>query len=59
MAVLQALLLASICCIPMVLGTIHDMAGGSADDLLEPIAVDISPDQTLGDIVKNAFGSTA
>ena len=54
MSAVQALLLAVCCCSPLVLGVIHDIDG--RDDLVEPIAVEISPDDHLGSVAESVLG---
>ena len=50
----QALLLAVCCFSPLALGVIHNMQEG--DEMIQPLEVDISPDEDLGDIAKTALG---
>jgi hypothetical protein len=55
MSALQGLLLALCICCPLVLGVIVDRR--AAEDLMEPMAVEISPDDHLGSIAKSVLGS--
>ena len=55
MSVLQGLLLAVVCCLPLALGVILDRSP-AADDLVEPVAVEISPDDHLGSIAEKVLG---
>lgn len=49
----QILLLAACCFAPFVLGIIHNLED---DELIQPLEVDISPDDDLGYVAENLLG---
>ena len=49
---MQALLLAAYCFAPLVVGVIHNLERQTDDELVQPLAVDISPDEDLSDLVE-------
>ena len=49
---LQGLFLATCCFAPLVVGVIHNLERLKDDELAQPLAVDISPDEHLGDLVE-------
>lgn len=55
MSAVQALLLAVCCCSPLVQSVIHNRE--AADDIVEPVAVEISPDEHLGSVAERVLGS--
>ena len=57
MMYVQALLLAACCFAPSVLGVIHNLEKHQEDELVQPLAIDISPDDDLGDIAEELFGT--
>lgn len=55
MSSIQALLLALCCFSPLALGIIHNLQEED-DELVQPLEVDISPDDDLSSIAENALG---
>ena len=53
---MRLMLLAACCFFPLVLGVIHNLEKQTEDELVEPLAVDISPDDELGTIAELALG---
>ena len=52
----QILLLAACCFAPSVLGIIHNLDRQQEDELIQPLEVDISPDDDLGYVAENILG---
>lgn len=52
----QILLLAACCFAPSVLGIIHNLDRQQEDELIQPLEVDISPDDDLGYVAENLLG---
>ena len=49
---LQALLLVACCFAPLVAGAIYNLERQTDDELVQPLEVNISPDEDLGDLVE-------
>lgn len=52
----QILLLVACCFVPSVLGIIHNLERQQEDELIQPLEVDISPDDDLGYVAENVLG---
>ena len=53
---MRLILLAAFCFLPLVLGVIHSVEKQAEDELVEPLAVEISPDDDLATIAELALG---
>ena len=49
--------LLAMCSCPAVLGVIHNLDWQAAEDAVEPVALEISPQEDLGSLAARAFGA--